>query len=266
MCEQPVWKVGRCIRRHTFCQQRQKVCKKRRLNLRFKDPLARPVPFRPLGCVPHGWECFARGFKCRIIPAMALILQNIRCMFLMFSCRRGHRPLRRLEETFRPVRTAGRCPHRPLRKKYAPPTFHTVSGSGAGGETIQSLGLVLQISRLSTKKEVQKPYGFWRAFGYFSRVGKVPRRRQDKPIQLPFPPKKQSRTSHALLCSSHASSQNIEPQHHDAEDNQHNPRRAVERLRRGLIRKHRRDPRPEEREHHAQRQHRPVRRAADGEV
>ena len=126
MCGQPVWKVGRCIRRHTFCQQRQKVCKKRRLNLRFKDPLARPVPFRPLGCVPHGWECFARGFKCRIIPAMALILQNIRCMFLMFSCRRGHRP---------------------LRKKYAPPTFHTVSGSGAGGETIQSLGHVLQISR-----------------------------------------------------------------------------------------------------------------------
>ena len=150
MCGQPVWKVGRCIRRHTSCQQRQKVCKKRRLNLRFKDPLARPVPFRPLGCVPHGWECFARGFKCRIIPAMALILQNIRCMFLMFSCRRGHRP---------------------LRKKYAPPTFHTVSGSGAGGETIQSLGHVLQISRLSTKKEVQKPYGFWRAFGYFSRVG-----------------------------------------------------------------------------------------------
>ena len=246
MCGQPVWKVGRCLRRHTSCQQRQKVCKKRRLNLRFKDPLARPVPFRPLGCVPHGWECFARGFKCRIIPAMALILQNIRCMFLMFSCRRGHRP---------------------LHKKYAPPTFHTVSGSGAGGETIQSLGHVLQISRLSTKKEVQKPYGFWRAFGYFSRVGKVPRRRQDKPIQLPFPPKKkQSRTSHALLCSSHASSQNIEPQHHDAEDNQHNPRRAVERLRRGLIREHRRDPRPEEREHHAQRQHRPVRRAADGEV
>ena len=169
MCGQPIWKVGRCLRRHTFCQQRQKVCKKRRLNLRFKDPLARPVPFRPLGCVPHGWECFARGFKCRIIPAMALILQNIRCMFLMFSCRRGHRP---------------------LHKKYAPPTFHTVSGSGAGGETIQSLGHVLQISRLSTKKEVQKPYGFWRAFGYFSRVGKVPRRRQDKPIQLPFPPKK----------------------------------------------------------------------------
>ena len=132
--------------------------------------------------------------------------------------------------------------------------------------TILSLGHVLQISHLSTKKEVQKPYGFWRAFGYFSRVGKVPRRRQDKPIQLPFPPKKQSRTSHALLCSSHASSQNIEPQHHDAEDNQHNPRRAVERLRRGLIREHRRDPRPEEREHHAQRQHRPVRRAADGEV
>ena len=109
-----------------FLPAAAKSMQKRRLNLRFKDPLARPVPFRPLGCVPHGWECFARGFKCRIISAMALILQNIRCMFLMFSCRRGHRP---------------------LRKKYAPPTFHTVSGSGAGGETIQSLGHVLQISR-----------------------------------------------------------------------------------------------------------------------
>ena len=230
MCGQPVWEVGRCLRRHTSCQQRQKVCKKRRLNLRFKDPLARPVPFRPLGCVPHGWECFARGFKCRIIPAMALILQNIRCMFLMFSCRRGHRP---------------------LRKKYAPPTFHTVSGSGAGGETIQSLGHVLQISR------------FW---ALFPRGKSAPAGGRTSRFNCHSPQKKQSRTSHALLCSSHASSQNIEPQHHDAEDNQHNPRRAVERLRRGLIREHRRDPRPEEREHHAQRQHRPVRRAADGEV
>lgn len=150
-----------------FLPAAAKSMQKRRLNLRFKDPLARPVPFRPLGCVPHGWECFARGFKCRIIPAMVLILQNIRCMFLMFSCRRGHRP---------------------LRKKYAPPTFHTVSGSGAGGETIQSLGHVLQISRLSTKKEVQKPYGFWRAFGYFSHAGKVTRRRQDTPILCAIPP------------------------------------------------------------------------------
>ena len=161
---------------------------------------------------------------------MALILQNIRCMFLMFSCRRGHRP---------------------LRKKYAPPTFHTVSGSGAGGETIQSLGHVLQISR------------FWALFPRGKSA--PPEAGQADSTAIP-PQKKQSRTSHALLCSSHASSQNIEPQHHDAEDNQHNPRRAVERLRRGLIREHRRDPRPEEREHHAQRQHRPVRRAADGEV
>ena len=183
MCGQPVWKVGRCLRRHTFCQQRQKVCKKRRLNLRFKDPLARPVPFRPLGCVPHGWECFARGFKCRIIPAMALILQNIRCMFLMFSCRRGHRP---------------------LRKKYAPPTFHTVSGSGAGGETIQSLGHVLQISRLSTKKEVQKPYGFWRAFGYFSRVGKVPPPEAEPAdsITHPKPKQKQQPAEYRLAAAS----------------------------------------------------------------
>ena len=245
MCGQTVWKVGRCLRRHTSCQQRQKVCKKRRLNLRFKDPLARPVPFRPLGCVPHGWECFARGFKCRIIPAMALILQNIRCMFLMFSCRRGHRP---------------------LRKKYAPPTFHTFSGSGAGGETIQSLGHVLQISLLSTKKRARNHTVSGALLGTFPAWEKCPAGGRTSRFNCQSPHKKQSRTSHALLCSSHASSQNIEPQHHDAEDNQHNPRRAVERLRRGLIREHRRDPRPEEREHHAQRQHRPVRRAADGEV
>ena len=245
MCGQTVWKVGRCLRRHTSCQQRQKVCKKRRLNLRFKDPLARPVPFRPLGCVPHGWECFARGFKCRIIPAMALILQNIRCMFLMFSCRRGHRP---------------------LRKKYAPPTFHTFSGSGAGGETIQSLGHVLQISLLSTKKRARNRMVSGALLGTFPAWEKCPAGGRTSRFNCHSPQKKQSRTSHALLCSSHASSQNIEPQHHDAEDNQHNPRRAVERLRRGLIREHRRDPRPEEREHHAQRQHRPVRRAADGEV
>ena len=34
------------LRRQTFCQQQQKVCKKRRLNLRFKKPFARPAPFR----------------------------------------------------------------------------------------------------------------------------------------------------------------------------------------------------------------------------
>ena len=33
-------------------------------------------------------------------------------------------------------------------------------------------------------KNAARNHGFWRAFGYFSRVGKVPRRRQDKPIQL----------------------------------------------------------------------------------
>ena len=169
MCGQPVWKVGRCIRRHTFCQRRQKVCKKRRLNLRFKDPLARPVPFRPLGCVPHGWECFARGFKCRIIPAMALILQNIRCMFLMFSCRRGHRP---------------------LRKKYAPPTFHTVSGSGAGGETIQSLGHVLQISLLSTKKRARNHTVSGALLGTFPAWEKCPAGGRTSRFNCHSPPKK----------------------------------------------------------------------------
>ena len=60
-----------CLRRHTFCQQRQKVCKKRRLNLRFKNPLARPVPCRSLRCVPYGWKFYARGIKCSIVSAPA---------------------------------------------------------------------------------------------------------------------------------------------------------------------------------------------------
>ena len=228
MCGQPVWKVGRCLRRHTFCQQRQKVCKKRRLNLRFKDPLARPVPFRPLGCVPHGWECFARGFKCRIIPAMALILQNIRCMFLMFSCRRGHRP---------------------LHKKYAPPTFHTVSGSGAGGGDNTKLRPRPTENPLVGRKGSPETIRFLARFWVLFPRGKSAPPEAGQADSTAIPPRKKKQKqdfARPRICSSHASSQNIEPQHHDAEDNQHNPRRAVERLRRGLIREHRRDPRPEE--------------------
>ncbi len=42
------------------------------------------------------------------------------------------------------------------KEHYAPP-FHTVSGSGAEGETIQSLGCVLPKTYMPTEKEVQKP-------------------------------------------------------------------------------------------------------------
>ena len=141
------------------------------------------------------------------------------------------------------------------------------SGSGAEQQTMLSLGHGLPKIPLIGGKGSPETIRFLARFWVLFPRGKSapPEAGQADSTAIP-PQKKQSRTSHALLCSSHASSQNIEPQHHDAEDNQHNPRRAVERLRRGLIREHRRDPRPEEREHHAQRQHRPVRRAADGEV
>ena len=42
-----------------------------------------------------------------------------------------------------------------------------ISGSGAGAETIQSLGHVLQIPRLPTGKEVKKPWFLAAFFGYF---------------------------------------------------------------------------------------------------
>ena len=156
----------------------------------------------------------------------------------------------------------GRRPRRPAIGETAP-TFCAVSGSGAGRQTILSLGTVLPKIPLVDEKGSPETIRFLARFWVLFPRGKSARRGQEKPIQLPFPPKKQSRTSHALLCSSHASSQNIEPQHHDAEDNQHNPRRAVERLRRGLIREHRRDPRPEQRKDNTQQTDSPVRHAAD---
>lgn len=47
------------------------------------------------------------------------------------------------------------------------PTFCTVSGSGVGAETILNLGHVLLKPYLPTGKEVKKPSGFLRIFGYF---------------------------------------------------------------------------------------------------
>ena len=67
------------------------------------------------------------------------------------------------------------------------PTFCKVSGSGAGAKTILNLGHVLpKISRYN-REGSPETIGFWRAFGYFSRAGKVTRRRQDTPIPPPFP-------------------------------------------------------------------------------
>ena len=54
-----------------FLPAAAKVCKKRRLNLRFKNSLARPVPCRSLRCVPYGWKFYARGIKCSIVSAPA---------------------------------------------------------------------------------------------------------------------------------------------------------------------------------------------------
>ena len=56
-------------------------------------------------------------------------------------------------------------------------TFQSVSGSGAEGETILNLGHVLPIPYLPTQKEVKKPCGFLRIFGYFLCAQKVPHRR-----------------------------------------------------------------------------------------
>ena len=60
-----------CLRRGTFFLRRKKVPKECRLNLRFKNPLARPVPCRSLRCVPYGWKFYARGIKCSIVSAPA---------------------------------------------------------------------------------------------------------------------------------------------------------------------------------------------------
>ena len=101
----------------------------------------------------------------------------------------------------------GRCPHRPavrpecffqLRRGRRPrrpaigetaPTFQSISGSGAEGETILNLGYGLPNPPLADRKRKSRNLGFLRAFGHFTRAGKVTRRRQNRPIQLPIPPK-----------------------------------------------------------------------------
>ena len=75
------------------------------------------------------------------------------------------------------------------------PTFCTVSGSGAGAETILNLGHVLLKPYLPTGKEVKKPSGFLRIFGYFLCAQKVPRRRHGPADFTSNSPQKKNRTA-----------------------------------------------------------------------
>ena len=59
-----------CLRRHTFCQQRQKVCKKRRQNQGF-EILSAPHAGNVVIMRPTRLENFARGLKCSIVSAVS---------------------------------------------------------------------------------------------------------------------------------------------------------------------------------------------------
>ena len=156
--------------------------------------------------------------KCRIVSALAplpLTVQNVgvQCSLVL----------------------AG--PMWPAAKGAYAPTFQTISGSGAGGRTILHFGHVLPKNLLDDRKgrytvvsadsrplrgrqsghflETASLYpplaalrrfprnlGFLRAFGYFSRAGKVPRRRQHKPIHPPISPQnRQNRSQTAPVLS-----------------------------------------------------------------
>ena len=120
-----------------------------------------------------------------------------------FHFGRAHVPRRKYRRT--PAEHCrGRCPHRPavrpecffqLRRGRRPrrpaigetaPTFQSISGSGAEGETILNLGYGLPNPPLADRKRKSRNLGFLRAFGYFSRAGKVTRRRQNQPIPPPI--------------------------------------------------------------------------------
>ena len=113
------------------------------------------------------------GMKCRrIVSALApLAVRNVG-VFAPISGAMWASPPTPPEETFR--LSVGADPH---------------VGPSA-------IGIVLQIPRLPAGKEVAKPW-FRRAFGYFSRTGKVTRRRQTQPIQPPA----------LFLCISHIKTQ-----------------------------------------------------------
>ena len=158
-----------------------KVCKKRRLNLRFKNPLAHPVPCRSLRCVPYGWKFYARGIKCSIVSAPAplpltapnagVYASNVASHTGPAAFNRGtpsnrrrgrcpHRPAVRSGCFFRPAQ-GGRHPRRPVIDANAP-TFQNMSGSGAEWQTILHLGHVLpKIPRID-RKGSQETNGFLR--------------------------------------------------------------------------------------------------------
>ena len=99
----------------------------------------------------------------------------------------AHVPRRKYRRT-----PAEHCRGRRLRRPAigeTAPTFQSISGSGAEGETILNLGYGLPNPPLADRKRKSRNLGFLRAFGHFSRAGKVTRRRQNRPIQLPIPPK-----------------------------------------------------------------------------
>ena len=80
------------------------------------------------------------------------------------------------------------------------PTFCTVSGSGAGAETILNLGHVLLKPYLPTGKEVKKPSGFLRIFGYFLCAQKVTRRGHGHADSATDPVKTQKKPPQQKCC------------------------------------------------------------------
>ena len=115
------------------------------------------------------------GMKCRIVSAFAplpLAVRNVGGCLLRSAGRCGHRPLRHQKRRF-VYHCRGRCPRRPERNRNHPTD-----------------------TPLADRKGIPKPW-FRRAFGYFSRIGKVTRRRQTQPIQPPA----------LFLCISHIKTQ-----------------------------------------------------------
>ena len=151
-----------CLRRHTFCQQRQKVYKKRRQKPGFLDFLSAPRTFKIVGVRPTRLGVSCKGHE----------MQNCLCVCAAAAggtkCR-GVCSDQRGDVGIAPYATRrdvsficrGRCPRRPERNRNRPTE-----------------------PLLADRKGIPKPW-FRRAFGYFSRTGKATRRRQTQPIQPP---------------------------------------------------------------------------------
>lgn len=85
-------------------------------------------------------------------------------------------------------RCRGRCPHRPECKKYMPDILHCQRQRRQRGDNAKLRhrpikSKILRFDRQGSPETI----GFWRAFGYFSRAGKVTRWRTDTPMQPPMP-------------------------------------------------------------------------------